>query len=82
VPVDVRIRHWILLLWVPCGYQEPNLEPLEEQPVLLTTESSRQPQEYDILGWERERFGFFFETESICVALAVLELRDLSASAS
>ena len=27
---------------LPCGYWEPNLRPLEEQPVLLTTESALQ----------------------------------------
>jgi hypothetical protein len=29
---------------LPCGYWKPNPDSLEEQPVLLTTEPSLQPQ--------------------------------------
>jgi hypothetical protein len=50
-----------------CGCLELNLEPLEEQPVLLTTELSLQ------------RFLFLFvlfcfKTVFLCVPLAVLDL--------
>lgn len=35
----------------PGGRWEPNLGPLQEQPVLLTTESAPQPQEFILLGF-------------------------------
>jgi hypothetical protein len=63
---------------VPCVYWELNSDPLEEQPVLLTTEQSLQPLKlfsflyflfYFVLF-----FFWFFETGFLCVALAVLEL--------
>lgn len=49
VPVKVRSRHQILITGVtdscelPCECWELNLDPLEEQPVLLTTKPSLQP---------------------------------------
>ena len=46
---------------LPCGYWELNPGPLEEQPVLLTTEPSPQP-EYTILN--AEFFSCKVETES------------------
>lgn len=50
VPTEAGRHHWIS--WncssrqcgeLPCGFQESSVGPLEEQPILLTTELSLQP---------------------------------------
>lgn len=48
----------------PCGNWEPNLDPLEEHQVLLTTKSSLHPQ----------ISHFCFETGFLFVILAALQL--------
>jgi hypothetical protein len=53
------------------GWWELNLGPLEEQPVLLTTEPSLQPLTYFCCYC---LLVLFFEAGFFCVALAVLEL--------
>jgi hypothetical protein len=65
IPTKIRKRLWIP--WnraasgcEPCGCQEPNLSPLEEQVVLLTTEPFLQPSNKNVLtlwvlGYKHER---------------------------
>jgi hypothetical protein len=54
---------------LPCDCWELNSGPLEEQPVLLPTESSLQSP-----WWLFFFVCLFFETGFLCIALAVLEL--------
>ena len=58
----------------PCSCWELNSGPLEEQTVLLTSESSLQPQRNTFCFVLFCFVCFVFETGFLCIALAVLEL--------
>jgi hypothetical protein len=60
----------VSVLWITKGCWDLNLEPSEEQSVLLTTEPSLQPQDCLFVCF----VVLFFETGFLCVALTVLEL--------